>query len=92
MKKLLVSFCLVALGLAAGLTVPRIFAQSDSQQGVQKWEQFCEVAAFSAAKRFAKDVEEWNASLKAHGAKGYELVGQAGSGSAVSLCYRRPAR
>lgn len=90
MKKFLVSFCLVALGLAAGLTVPRIFAQSDSSGAIQKWEQFCEAA--NTRNKASKAVPAWNASMKAHGANGFQLVSVVVWGNFQYLCYRRPAR
>ena len=93
MKKSVVSFFLVALGLAAGFTMPRILAQSESPGTVRKWEQFCEPHQ-SNRERIAKHVSDWNNAMKARGAEGYQLVQIVSSNSDLSfaLCYRRPAR
>ena len=90
MKKFLVSFCLVALGLTAGLTVPRIFAQPGYPGAVQKWEQFCEAA--DRRNNAEKAVPAWNASMRTHGANGFQLVSVEVWGNFQYLCYRRPAQ
>lgn len=83
MKKFVVSFCLVALGLGAGLTMPRILAQTDATTSVQKWEQLCEEEKGRGTRL--------NDRLKARGANGFELVGAVPVGSNYSfVCYRRP--
>lgn len=75
-------------GLAVGLVMPGVFAQTP-QAEVQKWQQFCERHNRKAY------FENANASMAAHGKKGYELV-TATSGDPslnyIVLCYRRPAR
>lgn len=90
MKKFLASFCFVALGLAAGLTMPRIVAQSSSPGAVQKWEQFCETPHKIRNKKWENRFPIINATMKKYGDQGYELV-EVGEGAA-SVCFRRPVR
>lgn len=89
MKKLLVSFGLMALGLAAGLSAPRIAAQSDSPAAVQKWEQFCEMPDKIRNKKPENRIQILSALMKKYGEEGYELVGIPGG---EVVCLRRPAR
>ncbi len=102
MKQLTFAVSLLALGLAAGLVLPQVFAQSPQAErareraGVggpqmQQWEQFCEVYKWSARGRMVAD--RANPSAAAHGKNGYQLVTSGlTAGSDLVLCYRRPAR
>ncbi|MDH3653330.1 MAG: hypothetical protein OEN21_03600 [Myxococcales bacterium] len=89
MKKM-VAVGLIGLGLAVGLVIPGVFAQSP-QGEVQKWEQFCEVPP--ARGGYEKATKMMSESVAAHGKSGYQLVGAAPwDGNIWLLCYRRPAR
>jgi hypothetical protein len=74
MKKFLASFCVVALGLAAGLAMPRIVAQSASPEAVQKWEQFCEMQPRIQKEKLDKRLPAYNEAIRARGEQGYQLV------------------
>ena len=80
MKQLTLGFTMLAIGLALGLAVPPLLAQSNAPPKVQKWEQYCD--------KF-KDVRvsKINAKLKDAGDQGFELVG---SENATFFCFRRP--
>ena len=69
---------MLAIAVAMGLTVPPALAQSDAPK-VQKWEQYCQ--------RTKK--KDRNATIKAAGQQGYELVGAFYPGGRL-LCFRRP--
>lgn len=43
-------------------------------------------------KRIDKAMPQLNESMKAHGEKGYELVGVSTTGAGAVLCYRRPTQ
>ena len=108
MKQVTFAVGLLALGLALGLVLPQVFAQSPQAergreragvgapevQEVQEWEQFCELHKWSGKGHMIKN--KANPSASAHGKNGYQLVTSAGagpgSGRDLVLCYRRPAR
>ncbi|MEM8608944.1 MAG: hypothetical protein AAGF92_17700 [Myxococcota bacterium] len=81
MKQSTLGFTMLAIGMALGLAVPPLLAQSDAPPKVQKWEQYCE--------RITGRVTKVNERLKAAGDKGFELVGAFGDDFSL-YCYRRP--
>ena len=73
------------VGLAAGLVVPGVVAQTP-QAEAPKWEQFCELLK-------ARSLTTVSQNAAAYGKKGYELVsGSIGPNGSYFVCYRRPAR
>lgn len=101
MKQVTFAVGLLALGLALGLVLPQVFAQSPQAErareragvgapGVQQWEQFCEWPSAGGTEKKASKAA--NASLASHGKEGYQLVSAFGPRYQPILCYRRPAR
>jgi hypothetical protein len=92
MKQVTFAVALIALGLAVGLAMPRVFAQAP-QAEIQKWEQFCEISTMRGS-AIRKNIEAGNASMASHGKNGYQLatVSTFGDSAVLLLCYRRPVR
>ncbi|MEM9728158.1 MAG: hypothetical protein AAF997_06200 [Myxococcota bacterium] len=83
-KRVVTGFLILAIGMALGLAVPPLLAQSDAPPQVQKWEQYCQIVdGFTGRGAIKKE----NEKMMAAGAQGFQLVGSNGT----VFCYRRPA-